>query len=136
MWAVVEIMGRRAYAGLVSETELAGAKLIKVEVPEVPAEAGIPGIPAFFKLFSPSALYGITPCTEDEARRWAANRRETHISSWEIQDRRPLRLTTRDSEEAEEVPADPPAREVDEDDIPFDRDADGEPYAAETPGRL
>lgn len=145
MWAIIEVFGRKLYAGFVTEEEFAGAKLARVEVPEVPTVGVLPGIPAFSKSFGGAAIYGLTRCSEDEARRIAANTRARPVESWLLSDPDPVRrLTQRDPEDAEEIPAkapgEKPTPEADEDDIPFDRDADGEPYAGshsdETPGRL
>ena len=141
MWAIIEVFGRKLYAGFVTEEEFAGAKLARVEVPEVPAFGVLPAIPAFSKSFGGAAIYGLTRCSEDEARRIAANTRARPVESWLLHDPDPVRrLAQRDPEDAEEIPADPPAREADEADIPFDRDADGQPFAGshpdEPPGRL
>lgn len=66
-WCVVEIMGHQTFAGYVSERAIAGAGMLQIDVPEVDAQH-----PAFSKLFSPSAIYGLTPTTEAHAREAAA----------------------------------------------------------------
>jgi hypothetical protein len=57
-WAIVELMGHRTRAGQVSEVELFGAKMMRIEVPGQ----------AHPEYYSASAIYGIRVCTEDEAR--------------------------------------------------------------------
>lgn len=90
-WALVEIMGHKQLAGLVRETTLAGAGMLRVDVPAVPGEPGVPGrspgrdgMPAFTKLLSPSAIYAITPVQEDVVRRMAASLREQPVEVWRL----------------------------------------------------
>lgn len=61
-WAVVELFGHQKIAGRVSEVPLAGTNFLKVEVPETDKSAG------YTRLFGAGAIYGITPCTEDQAK--------------------------------------------------------------------
>ena len=62
LWAIVEVMGHSRYAGRVSEYAELGVPLVRVEIPETSEEA------ACEKLLSASALFRITPCTEEAAR--------------------------------------------------------------------
>ena len=62
MWAIVEVMGHSQYAGRVSEYSELGVPLVRVELPETENQ------PAFEKLLGASAIFRITPCTEDVAR--------------------------------------------------------------------
>lgn len=70
-------MGHAKLAGLVTEVELGGAKLLRVDVPEVrerPARGyygAQPAIPAYTRMVGGSAIYAITPMTEDVCRRAA-----------------------------------------------------------------
>lgn len=67
-WAIVEVMGHNKYIGLVEETTLAGAGVLRVDVPEVPGcGPGRSGIRAFTKYIPPASLYALTPVTEEEA---------------------------------------------------------------------
>lgn len=66
-WCIVEIMGHQTFAGYVSEKAIAGAGMLQIDVPEVDERH-----PAFTKIFSPSAIYGLTPTTEAHAREAAA----------------------------------------------------------------
>ncbi len=59
-WAYVELMGHRQVVGTLSETEVAGVKLLAVAKPD-----------GAVQLYSGAAIYAITPCTEEQARdRW------------------------------------------------------------------
>ena len=61
-WAVVELFGFKTMAGRVSRAELCGAPMLKVEIP-IPASSDF-----LITLRAPSAVYGLTPCTEAKAR--------------------------------------------------------------------
>jgi hypothetical protein len=61
-WAIVEVMGHNEYAGFVSSESIAGAEMLRVDVPETSKHA------AFTKYLSTNAIYGISPCTEETAR--------------------------------------------------------------------
>jgi hypothetical protein len=60
-WAVVELMGRNMIAGYVSEQVIAGAAMLRVDVPATAS------LPPFTKFVGGSAIYGITPVTEEIA---------------------------------------------------------------------
>src|SRR5215207_571945 len=62
-WAILELMGHRRLGGRVSEATIAGGAFIRIDVPH-PNEAGIFTASQFY---SPSAVYAITPTTEEIA---------------------------------------------------------------------
>lgn len=62
-WAVVEVMGRQRYAGFLRPADITGMAMVWLDVP--PGEDEDEPIPL---LFGPSAIYCITPCTEERAR--------------------------------------------------------------------
>ena len=62
-WAIVELMGHRTFGGRVSEVEMYGGKLLRLDVfDEEGAE------PALTQYYGSSAIYCITPSTEEAAR--------------------------------------------------------------------
>ena len=65
-WAVLEIMGHSRFAGLVTEQTMGGCAFVRIDVPAVNGRL------AFTKLFGQSAIFAITPCTEEVARQVAA----------------------------------------------------------------
>lgn len=67
MWAIVELMGRQVVAGQVSEVNVAGTEMLRVDVPAV-VDEGYGDIPAYTKFFGGGAIYGITPVDELGAR--------------------------------------------------------------------
>lgn len=75
-WAVVEVMGHDSYAGQVSEETVAGSQLLRIDVP------AIDGVPAFTKYVSGGAIFSLTPCSEQIARAWQADRRKEPVQVW------------------------------------------------------
>lgn len=94
-WAIVELFGHQREVGFVTTQAFGSAVLFRVETPAIPereyllerpqtvrAQFGILGefwapvgtkvrreaVPARSKLIGPSAIYAMTPCTEDTAR--------------------------------------------------------------------
>jgi hypothetical protein len=62
-WAILELMGHRRLGGRVSEASIAGGAFIWIDIPH-PNEAGIF---TATQLYSPAAVYAITPTTEEIA---------------------------------------------------------------------
>lgn len=62
-WAVLEILGHRTRPGFVREVELAGAKMLRVDVPTVDGE--------ITEFYSMASVYSLRPCSEEIARREA-----------------------------------------------------------------
>ncbi len=120
-WAIVELMGHRRLGAYVSEDELAGAAMLRLDVPEHPWQDGctcgsddpaalepeahkhhcqmfrVPGDdkPADVyatQFYSASALYCLTPTTEEMAR--ALRSRPTPVQQWELSQRQLLPTPT------------------------------------------
>lgn len=83
-WAILEILGHRRLGGRVSEQLIAGAPFVRIDVPAIGEEK-----PAT-QFYSPGAVYCITPCAEDLARRVAEGSRVRPVERWEL----PAALTT------------------------------------------
>lgn len=62
-WAIVELMGHRIRAGHVCEVELAGGKMLRIDIPTADGEVT--------EFYSTAALYALRPCSEEIARRQA-----------------------------------------------------------------
>lgn len=75
-WAILELMGHRRLAGWVSEVEWAGGKFLRIDVPQGDSTAT--------QLYSPSAVYALTPTTEETARRVAQASTVAPVSRWEL----------------------------------------------------
>lgn len=63
--AIVELMGHNTLAGYISEQTIAGVAMLRVDVPAVG------DVPAYTKFVSGSAIYGITPTSQQVAERAA-----------------------------------------------------------------
>ncbi|WP_439604533.1 hypothetical protein [Shinella sp.] len=60
-WAIVELMGHRTRPGRVKEVEMAGSKMLQVDIP-------VSGEDFVTEFYGAPALYSIRPCTEEIAR--------------------------------------------------------------------
>jgi hypothetical protein len=79
-WAVLELMGHRRLGGYVTEVELAGKGMLRLDIPG--PETG--DEPTATQFYSPGALYCLTPVTEDVARGLAARNQPTPVHRWEL----------------------------------------------------
>jgi len=61
-WCIIELFGHVTLAGYVSEQAIGGASFIRLDVPAVDGQA------EFTKLLGASAIYSMTPTSEDVAR--------------------------------------------------------------------
>lgn len=77
-WAIVEIMGHQTYAGHISEETIAGQAFLRIDIPATDEQE------PFTKLFSPSAVYGITPTTEAIARAMAQQYEKRPIGLYDL----------------------------------------------------
>lgn len=74
-WGIVEVMGHKRFAGHITEQVIAGAALVRVDVPSVVVVApSYPDrtIPEYSKLIGVGSIYMITPTSEEVARKAAA----------------------------------------------------------------
>jgi hypothetical protein len=78
-WALVEIMGHRRLAGRVTEETIAGAALLRVDVPAVDPQ------PAFTTYVGAGSIFSLTPVSEEIATAHAQSFRASPIMVYEIQ---------------------------------------------------
>lgn len=76
-WSILELLGHRRLAGFVSEQEIAGKGFLRIDVPG-------PDDTTVTQFYSPDSVYGLTPTTEDVARRVAAISKPAPVSRWEL----------------------------------------------------
>jgi hypothetical protein len=90
-WAIIELMGHRRLAGWVSEIEIAGKGMLRLDVPgEIPSETvegPDTGEWEATQFYSPAALYCLTPVTGAMARGVAARNRPEPVARWELPER-------------------------------------------------
>ena len=72
-WAILELMGHRKLAGKVSESTIGGAPFIRIDIPGSATQ-----------FYNPSAVYCITPTTEDLATAFAKTNTPKPIEMWEL----------------------------------------------------
>ena len=77
-WSIMELMGHRRLAGKVTEQEVAGAGLLRIDV----YTDG--DTPVATQFYSPSALYCLTPVTEEIARAVAKRNQPEPVQRWEL----------------------------------------------------
>lgn len=107
-WAVLEVMGHRKIAGLVTEVEFAGATMLRIEVPSDPPVV---------QLYGGKSIFAITEETEERCRGYAARHRPEVISRYEL----PATTEREQPVDAEEVEDDDPVgAEIDGDDDEWD----------------
>jgi hypothetical protein len=88
-WCIVELMGHNVIAGYVTEQVIGGAAMLWVDVPAIPDETR----QAFTKFFAPSAIYGITPTSEEHARTAAEKIRARPVDLWIVPNPKPQLVT-------------------------------------------
>ena len=77
-WAILELMGHRKLGGYVRVVELAGAPFVRIDIPPEGASGQAT------QLYSPGAVYAITPTTEETARALARGVVVAPITRWEL----------------------------------------------------
>ncbi len=78
-WCIIELMGHRRLAGLLSEALIAGAPFLRLDIPETKASKPVT------QFYSPSAVYCITPTSEELARATAEVSQTAPVARWELQ---------------------------------------------------
>lgn len=68
MYAIVEVMGHRVRAGLISDATLGGAAMLRVEHPSMADHSGDEPLTEYY---APAAIFAIRPCSQEEATRAA-----------------------------------------------------------------
>lgn len=95
-WAIVELMGRSAIAGLVTEEVLAGRTFLRVDVPEVCwTEVEVVdgkrhimprSIAAHTQYVSPDAIYKLVPVDQAAATAVAERVRTRPVAAWDLRE--------------------------------------------------
>lgn len=78
-WAIVELLGHRRLAGRVREVTLAGAGMLRLDIPATPGHG------EQTQYINPSSLYALHPTTEAIATAAAGNFRPSPVSRWELE---------------------------------------------------
>lgn len=78
-WVILELMGHRRMGGRVTEQVIAGSALIRIDVYEGDAKE-----PTMTQFYSTSAVYCMTPVSENVARRFSERHMIPPISEYEL----------------------------------------------------
>lgn len=98
-WAIVELMGHQTIAGQITEVQVAGCPMLRVDVPAVPADEHYEAITAYTRFLGARAVYSIIPADETSARHAVAHLRARPVSPYIV----PVRAIAA-SDDAEEMP--------------------------------
>jgi hypothetical protein len=77
-WALVEIMGHQKIAGHITEQTIAGSAMLRVDVPACGEQK------SYTRFYGASAIYSISPTTEEIARAMAKNCCSEPVSRYEL----------------------------------------------------
>lgn len=77
-WAILELMGHRRLGGYVQEVDLAGAGVLRIDIPATEGHAEAT------QFYPPGSLYCLTPTTEELARAVAARARPAPVHAYEL----------------------------------------------------
>ncbi|MDX6480980.1 MAG: hypothetical protein QOG85_1490 [Gaiellaceae bacterium] len=78
-WVILELMGHRRLGGYLREQEIAGQGFLRIDVPSRDGDAMVAS-----QLYSPSAVYCITPTTEALAKAVAKATQPEPVHRWEL----------------------------------------------------
>lgn len=81
-WAILGLMGHRRLGGIVEETTLAGAGVLRIDIP-----AAEEGKTYATQYYPPSSVYCLTPCSEEAAKAAARLNRPAPVAQWELPSR-------------------------------------------------
>ncbi len=70
-WALLELMGHRRRVGYIREVDIAGGKLLRIDVPVPGAEELLTG--AITEFYGTAAIYALRPISEEVARTHVKN---------------------------------------------------------------
>lgn len=120
-WCLVELMGHQRVAGKVTEENLFGAALMRVDIPEIGD-----GRPGYTKYYGASAIYAITPVEERLARAMAKSFDTRPVEEWRLKRLLPEPVGDPGNEDAEGDVGytDNEFHQEDDDDFPDEDDSD------------
>lgn len=83
-WAIIELFGHQRMAGLCTAVDIGGASFVRIDVPDV--EKGSDSPAKLSRLVNPTAIYSITPVTEETARAAAKSCSSAPVTKWDVQE--------------------------------------------------
>ena len=97
-WGVLELVGHVKLAGFVTEEELFGSKVGRIDIQAIEGENAIT------QYFGGHALYRLTPVTEEVARAFARRSRPRPVYVYELQLPAPAPAPSQENDYDDEVP--------------------------------
>ena len=77
-WVILELMGHRKLGGYLKEETIAGASFLRLDVISDQGEA------VATQFYSPSAVYCITPVTQELARSFGTKNQPVPVTQWDL----------------------------------------------------
>lgn len=77
-WVIIELLGHRKLGGYLKEQAIAGANFLRLDIPTTD------GKPAATQFYAPSAVYCITPVTEQVAIGYGSSHQPLPVQRWEL----------------------------------------------------
>lgn len=74
-WVILELMGHRRLAGYLTDVEVGGGRMLRIDVPTEPPAT---------QFYNGAAVYCITPTSEGTARAVAQASSVAPVSRWEL----------------------------------------------------
>lgn len=74
-WAILELMGHRRLGGKVSEALVAGAPMLRIDIPSEPPAT---------QFYGGNSIYCLTPTTQEIATALAKRARPEPVQRWEL----------------------------------------------------
>ena len=131
-WCICELFGHTRLAGRVTEQAIAGSGLIRIDVPELPATKYNPAQPGFTRYVGVSAVYSLTPVSQEIAMRAAESMRVAPVNvymampqlesgpKWGEEDEDDERnFDDSDDPDDDAIPGDPDNDDEDGEEMPF-----------------
>lgn len=100
-WAILELMGHVKLAGFVTEEELFGGKMGRIDIPRGDDERAVT------QYFGGQTVYRLTPVSEEVAQAFAARNQPRPVYKWELQLSAPKEIPV-EGEFEDESPEDEP----------------------------
>jgi hypothetical protein len=107
-WCILELLGHRKLGGMVREVTIAGAGMLRIDIP------GEDGMVATM-FYPPSSVYCISPVSEDIAHRYAQHNKPQPVTRYELPALPAPVTATHDDYDPIERYEDEPAEEYDDD---------------------
>lgn len=94
-WVIVELFGHQRIAGKLTEQQIGGGNMIRIDVPETKSQ------PGFTRFLGNAAIYAINPVSEQIARAAAENLNAAPVRAYDIPELAQRQLQYQEEDEFE-----------------------------------